>query len=211
LKIYYYELLDSTQIFLIDGLSKSTFTAPVAIVAREQTHGRGSRENSWISGEGNLFVSFAIEKSSLPEDLKLESTSIYLSMILKEQLTALGSSVWLKWPNDFYCKELKIGGTITTVYKELIVCGIGMNLNSSPKDAGKLDVDVTIDELLHQYFDLLKSCPSWKQIFSKFELEFGKSRRYFTHIRGEKVSLEAVTLQCDGSIDYHGEKVYSLR
>jgi len=188
-----------------------TLQTPVAVVAKRQSKGRGSRDNGWIGLDGNLFVSFSILKSTLPRDLKLESTSIYLSMLLKELLFQNGSKVWLKWPNDFYLEDKKIGGTITNVYKQSIVCGIGLNIKSAPEDSATLDINVEIGKLLQQYFNLVKSCQSWKQIFSKFELEFDKSAKYLTHIEDKIVSLGDVTLLSDGSIEVNGEKVYSLR
>jgi BirA family biotin operon repressor/biotin-[acetyl-CoA-carboxylase] ligase len=209
--IHWLEEVDSTQNYLLEALKRGRLKTPVAVVATVQSQGRGSRDNSWIGLEGNLFVSFSILKSTLPSDLKLESTSIYLSMLLKELLCELGSEVWLKWPNDFYLDNKKIGGTITTVYDQSIVCGIGLNLKSAPKGSATLDIDVEIGKLLKKYFNLVKSCQSWKQIFSKFELEFGKSEKYLTHIEDEVVLLGDVTLMSDGSIEVNGEKVYSLR
>ncbi len=211
LKILSLDCVDSTQSYLIERLKSQTVHAPVAVVAAEQRHGRGSRDNSWISHKGNLFVSFAVPREMLPEDLKLESSSIYFSMLLKEILQKHGSNVWLKWPNDFYLGEQKIGGTITTLIENIVVCGIGLNMRSAPQRFETLDVCMDIDDLLTQYFALLKSCPSWKQIFSKFELEFYKSQKFFTHIKGSEISLQAVVLQYDGSVEYNGEKVYSLR
>jgi BirA family biotin operon repressor/biotin-[acetyl-CoA-carboxylase] ligase len=209
--IHWLDEVDSTQSYLLNKLKTGNLKTPVAVVAKKQSQGRGSRDNGWIGLEGNLFVSFSILKSALPSDLKLESTSIYLSMLLKELLCELGSKVWLKWPNDFYLDDKKVGGTITTVYKQSIICGIGLNIKDAPASSARLDVDVEIDTLLKQYFNLVKSCQSWKQIFSKFELEFYKSAKYLTHIEDEIVSLGDVTLLSDGSIEVNGEKVYSLR
>ncbi len=211
LKIRSLKSVDSTQTYLLEGLRSKELHAPIAVVALEQTEGRGSRDNHWISDKGNLFFSFAVLRDTLPDDLKLESSSIYFSMILKEVLAEYGSKVWLKWPNDFYLDEQKIGGTITTLYKDIMICGIGLNVASAPQKSKTLDVTIEISDVLAQYFRLLKSSPSWKQIFSKFELEFYKSQKFFTHIKGRKISLNAVALQYDGSVEYNGEKVYSLR
>ena len=211
LKILWLNEVNSTQTYLLERLKSGELQTPIAVVSKKQNRGKGSRNNEWIGLDGNLFLSFAVAKVSLPDDLKLESTSIYLSMLLKELLNQLGSKVWLKWPNDFYLKDKKIGGTITNIYQDSVVCGIGLNIKLAPEDSDKLDIDVVIDIFLHQYFNFLKSSPSWKQIFSKFELEFDKSRKYFAHINGKNISLEAVTLQSDGSVEYNGEKVYSLR
>ncbi len=211
LKILWLECVDSTQTYLLQGLKADRLHAPIAVVASEQTEGRGSRNNHWISLKGNLFFSFALARNTLPDDLKLESSSIYFSMLFKEILAARGSTVWLKWPNDFYVGNQKIGGTITTLYEDIVVCGIGVNMISAPQKFKTLDVSIEISDILTQYFKLLKSSPSWKQIFSKFELEFYKSRKFFTHTKSGEISLQAVVLQYDGSVEYNGEKVYSLR
>lgn len=211
LKILSLKSVDSTQTYLLDKLKTDQLHAPIAVVASEQTQGRGSRDNRWISYKGNLFLSFALSREMLPDDLKLESSSIYFSMLLKEVLSEQGSHIWLKWPNDFYLDEQKIGGTITTLYDNTVICGMGLNIASAPEQSKTLDVTIEISDILTQYFALLKSCPSWKQIFSKFELEFYKSQKFFTHIKSRKISLQEVVLQYDGSVEYNGEKVYSLR
>ncbi len=211
LKILSLKSVDSTQTYLLDKLKTDQLRAPIAVLASEQTQGRGSRDNRWISYKGNLFLSFALSREMLPDDLKLESSSIYFSMLLKEVLAAQGSELWVKWPNDLYLDETKIGGTITTLHCDIIICGIGLNVTTAPEQSKTIDVAIEISDVLAQYFKLLKSCPSWKQIFSKFELEFYKSQKFFTHIDGREISLQAVSLQYDGSVEYNGEKVYSLR
>ena len=52
---------------------------------------------------------------------------------------------------------------------------------------------------------------SWKQIFSKYLIEFEKSRVFNTHIDGELTSLRDAILLNDGSIMIKDKKVYSLR
>ena len=105
--------LESTQTYLIDELKEKRLTAPIVIMAKEQTAGVGSRDNSWEGGEGNLFFSLAISIDDLPQDLPLNSASIYFSYLMKEVLDQYITDVWLKWPNDLYHNQSKIGGTIT--------------------------------------------------------------------------------------------------
>lgn len=205
------ERVDSTQRYLLDALREGTLEAPVAVVADEQYSGRGSRENGWTGLEGNLFLSFAVPRSALPEDLKLESAAIYFTYLLKETLADAGSQVWLKWPNDFYLEGRKIGGAITHLQGENLVCGIGLNLKAAPQGFGTLDIAIERNLLLQNYFEKLKIYPSWKQIFSNYQLEFEKCRAFFTHEKNEKVSLENAVLHEDGSVECHGQRMYSLR
>ena len=211
MQIHSLKSVDSTQRYLLDALKEGTHEAPVCIVALSQDAGKGSRGNSWSGLEGNLFFSFAIFRSELPEDLKLESSSIYFTYLLKEVLSELGSESWLKWPNDFYLDENKIGGAITNLYKNMLICGIGLNTKVAPEGFSALDIEIENDALLKRYFEILKNPPKWKQIFSKYEVEFDKSRSYFTHRGDTKLSLQNARLLEDGSIECDGQRIFSLR
>jgi BirA family biotin operon repressor/biotin-[acetyl-CoA-carboxylase] ligase len=211
LKIRYLESVDSTQLYLKKLLEEKKVVAPYAVVAKMQTEGQGSRDNSWVGLEGNLFLSFSIAIKDLPTDLKLESASIYFAYILKETLADVGSQVWLKWPNDFYVNNLKIGGMITSLVNDTLVCGVGLNLVKSPRGFAKLDLMVNVEDLLKKYFINLEKKVLWKQIFSKYKLEFYKNQNFSTHINSLRISLDEALLQDDGSIVINNERMYSLR
>jgi len=211
LKILCLEEIGSTQKYLKELIKTKKAKAPYAVVADAQTDGIGSRENSWNSLEGNLFLSFAIELKELPKDLKLESASIYFAYILKTILKELNSQVWIKWPNDFYIEDKKIGGLITNVVDNILICGLGLNLSTQPEGFEKLDIEVDREDLLKKYFAKIEKKVLWKQVFSKYQLEFDKNKNFFTHNKSLRISLEDATLQSDGSIERNGERIYSLR
>ncbi|MDD2895809.1 MAG: biotin--[acetyl-CoA-carboxylase] ligase [Aliarcobacter sp.] len=211
MKIIKLKEIDSTHRYIKDYIIENGYFEPLCVLCDYQTHGIGSRGNSWLGKEGNLFFSFVVDSSFLPEDLPLQSSSIYFSYILKDVLKDMGSKVWLKWPNDFYLEDKKIGGTITTVSKDLLYCGIGINLKEVSDDFGKLDINVDINYMLKNYFSKLEKKIFWKQIFSEFKIEFQHSKKFQTTIDGQKVSLENVALNDDGSIQVNNKKVFSLR
>lgn len=211
MQISYLKSVGSTQNYLKDLIRKKTIEPPYAVVADIQTDGIGSRGNSWEGMKGNLFLSFAIPLKNLPNDLKLESSSIYFAYILKDTLKELNSKVWLKWPNDFYIDDLKIGGMITNVLKDTLVCGVGLNLVIAPDGFGVLDVSVSKKELIEKYFKNIENFFSWKQVFSKYELEFYRNQNFFTHANNLRISLGEAELQSDGSIISNGERIFSLR
>ncbi len=211
MKIYYHKELNSTQIYLKKELKDKKLKPPVAVVSDIQTAGIGSRDNIWFGLDGNLFLSFSLYLKDLPTDLKLESASIYFSYILKELLSEYGSSVWLKWPNDFYIGDLKIGGMITNLIDDKLICGVGLNLVASPKEFTSLDIDIKRDDLLHNYFIKIDKRVPWKQIFSNYKLEFHKNQKYFVNSDNVKISLKDATLCSDGSIISNGKRIYSLR
>ena len=211
MQILFLDSIDSTQKYLKELIKNQKVKPPYAVVAKIQTDGIGSRNNSWTALEGNLFLSFAISLSSLPKDLKIESSSIYFSYILKEILEEFGSKVWIKWPNDFYIDDKKIGGMITNIIKDKLICGVGINILHAPEDFSKLDIEISIDELLNKYFKSIKNNISWKQVFSKYKLEFQRNQNFFTHKNNLSISLKDAALQNDGSIVINDERIYSLR
>ena len=211
MQIHSLKSVDSTQRYLLDVLKEGTLSSPVCVTTERQESGRGSRGNSWNGLDGNLFFSFAVARDDLPSDLKLESSSIYFTYILKELLSEKGSSLWLKWPNDFYLGDKKIGGAITNLYKDILVCGIGLNTRVSPEGFAKLDIEIENETILKHYFDILKNPPSWKQVFSNYEVEFVKSRSFSTHSGDTRLSLENAILLDDGSIECDGQRIFSLR
>ncbi|MDK9694219.1 MAG: biotin--[acetyl-CoA-carboxylase] ligase [Sulfurimonas sp.] len=211
MQILFLESIDSTQKHLKELIAQGRVTPPYSVAASMQTDGVGSRGNVWMGEENNLFLSFAIPLSDLPQDLKLESASIYFSYIMKETLEEFGSKVWLKWPNDFYINDKKIGGMITNLLGDCIVCGIGLNIKNAPEGFEKLDVYVAREKLLESYFSKIEEKSLWKQVFSKFKLEFYKNQNFYTHKKNLIISLGDATLQGDGSIVINGERIYSLR
>ncbi|MFZ2889662.1 biotin--[acetyl-CoA-carboxylase] ligase [Sulfuricurvum sp.] len=209
--IHWFESLDSTQNYLIEALKKGDLNVPVCIGTDMQTVGKGSRGNAWVGEKGNLFISVAMKRSMLPEDLKLESSSIYFAFLMKEFLASKNSKVWLKWPNDFYLDEKKIGGLITNIVGDFLVCGIGMNLVFAPENFEKIDLDITALDITEGYCALFENLPSWKQIFSNYKIEFENSREFFTHNNNEKVTLKRAVLLKDGSLMCDGQRIFSLR
>ena len=211
MEILSFDTLASTQKYLLEQLEKKTLQAPIAVLATQQHSGVGSRDNSWSGGEGNFFASVAVELEMLPKDLSLSSASIYFSFIMKQTLEALGENIWLKWPNDFYINDDKVGGTITQKVKNVLVCGIGINLKNTQNGYRALQCDIAPEILLGNYLKTLEKFPKWKQIFSEYEVEFELSRKFSVHIENYQKSLSDASLCGDGSLIIGGKRVYSLR
>jgi len=211
LEIVCFNKLESTQLYLLEKIKDKENVLPMVIMAKEQSNGIGSRDNSWEGGEGNLFFSLAIPLDILPKDLALNSASIYFSFIMKQVLMEYVDDIWLKWPNDLYHNQSKIGGTITKKIDNILVCGMGVNLQKSSNGFKSLNINVEPIILLEKYLFRLEKYPSWKQIFSQYRIEFGRSQEFFTHIESEYKSLENAILSEDGSLIIDNKRVYSIR
>ena len=206
-----FETLPSTQGYLVDRIRQREITQPVAVIAEEQTAGKGSRNNTWEGGQGNLFASVAVHATDLPEDMLPQSASIYFAYFLKEVLHEINPNVWLKWPNDLYLGEDKIGGVMTQKLKDFFVVGIGVNLKKNRNSFSALNTDISALILLNIFLERLEKYPKWKDLFSKFKVEFEFSRAHFVHKNGARISLRDAVLCDDGSLEINGERMYSLR
>ncbi|PZT47684.1 biotin--[acetyl-CoA-carboxylase] ligase [Helicobacter valdiviensis] len=211
MEILEFETLPSTQTFLIDSLKNNSLQAPILVLAKRQTKGVGSRANSWEEVEEGLYFSCALPLENLPKDLPLESVSLYFGYLFKEGLEELGSKLWLKWPNDLYLEDKKIGGVLCSKIGKVIIVGIGLNLKVAQNSFGMLDIRVSKGEILKKFIKRIEKTLSWKQIFSKYRLEFFKSLNFGFHIDNKKLSLENAILCEDGSILSNGKRYYSLR
>ncbi|WP_419765329.1 MAG: biotin--[acetyl-CoA-carboxylase] ligase [Arcobacter sp.] len=211
MEIRYLQSVDSTHTYLKNYIKQYGYTNNLCIATQEQTSGIGSRGNSWLGVKGNLFFSFVLKQEDLPHDLQIQSASIYFSYILKNILKDLGSNLWLKWPNDFYIDNYKIGGTITSVSNGLVFCGIGLNLNNVNNEFLKLDIKIDVKELFKLYFKNIEKKILWEDILKEYVIEFDRSKNLYATINNEKIPLINAQLNSDGSININNKKVFSLR
>jgi len=106
-----------------------------AIVAEEQTQGRGRRGRTWVSPPGrNLMVSVALR----PRIAAADAWQLGMSAALAARTACSAiAPVGLKWPNDLVADDgSKVGGLLieTTVEGERVtaaVIGVGLNVNWS--------------------------------------------------------------------------------
>lgn len=210
MKVIVFEELPSTHLFLAEKIKNQEILPPVLVLTHHQSNGIGSRGNVWNEVKKGLYFSFALYEEDLPEDLALESVSIYFGYIFKEVLAKNGSKVCLKWPNDLYLGQKKIGGILCTKIKNVILVGIGLNLNVECSEFGDLDIEISREEIINDFIKEIKKY-TWKQIFSKYKLEFFQNFNYSFHHKGKLISLKEAQLLEDGSILLKGERIYSLR
>lgn len=154
--------VDSTNNYLKDELSKSTPLAEgTVILAEEQFAGRGQAGNTWHSEPGkNLTFSLLLFPTFLsPEKQFLLNQTISLG-INDALVKIIGEGVKIKWPNDIYFNDDKLGGVLIenilrgSVLKYAII-GIGLNINQSnfPPDIENV---TSLRKILHQDYDIYK-------------------------------------------------------
>ncbi|WP_100984260.1 biotin--[acetyl-CoA-carboxylase] ligase [Helicobacter pylori] len=201
-----FESLPSTQIYLLEKLKSNELKAPVLVLAKNQSAGIGSRGNIWEGVESALTFSLALNASDLPKDLPMQANALYLGFLFKEVLKELGSQTWLKWPNDLYLGGQKIGGVLVNVYKDMRVCGIGVNRVSTKWAC--LDIGVSDDWIVEGFLKKIEENLFWGEVLSKYALEFHRSNSFSFHNDcNEAVSLKDAQLLEDGRVCIKG-KIY---
>lgn len=209
MEIIVFDELPSTQLYLKEQLELERLKSPVCVVAKRQRAGIGSRGNTWEQVRDALMFSFSFHRLSLPQDLPIQSVSIFFGFIFKQTLVSMGFDVWLKWPNDIYLKDKKIGGVLVNICKDEVICGIGLNIDAD--EFASLQQNIDKMEVLEKFFEKIKNTLAWKDIFSKYELEFYKNLGFGFHYQGRIIELKNAKLSLDGAIELNGEKIYSFR
>lgn len=103
------------------------------VTAARQNAGRGRRGRSWVSLEGNLFVSFGLEV--VPADWGRMTFIIGLSLLEAVLEVAPQADVRLKWPNDVLLNDRKVSGILLEkAAGDYLVIGVGVNIVAAPQN-----------------------------------------------------------------------------
>jgi BirA family biotin operon repressor/biotin-[acetyl-CoA-carboxylase] ligase len=130
--------------------NSSTASSFFAVVADQQTSGRGTSGRTWESSSGNLYLTVALPLASIPVTLTLLPLQIAVLVASRAEdlLKALGSheggdaarataaKVRVKWPNDVLVDGAKLSGTLieseTVEATTWFLIGIGINVQEAP-------------------------------------------------------------------------------
>lgn len=130
------------------------FRGNAVIFADAQTAGRGRLGRQFYSPQNRgLYVSFLTELKGAPEDVLTLTCATSVAVMRAIRATA-GLQVQIKWVNDLYFQEKKVGGILCECVsspdmpeRRFLIIGIGINLYPSefPKElesiAGSLGAD----------------------------------------------------------------------
>ncbi len=129
-----FDTIDSTNTYLLSK-ARGELQSGYAVVADQQTAGRGRRGREWISLPGSqLYCSMLW---IFPSTCSLSGLSLTIGVALVRALERMGiHGVQLKWPNDLFFNHCKLGGILIESFMDPQGCcraviGMGLNLASS--------------------------------------------------------------------------------
>jgi len=150
--IIYLKTVDSTNTYLkqrANGLPDRT-----VVIAKSQTAGKGTRERSFISPEGGLYMSVLLK------NVKPDLLTVCAGVSVADAIAELGvdKNPKIKWVNDVLINGKKVCGILTESSGGNYIVGIGINIRHSvdlPDTATTLGSDIEPERILKHFFHYL--------------------------------------------------------
>ena len=152
---------DSTNRWLRSHAEEFSSEELTAVWADHQTAGRGCGTNTWESEPGqNILFSLLCHPKNTPaahQFLLLEAMALAVKDILDSTLPQ-GEEIKIKWPNDIYWHDSKLGGTLTecalsSQNMRWCIIGTGLNINQTTFSA-QLPNPVSLAQITGRHFEL---------------------------------------------------------
>ena len=125
-------------------------------MAVDQSRGRGQKGTVWQSEPGkNLTFSLLLTPAFLNPKQQFVFTAAISLAVAQWLETLIHADVFIKWPNDIYVGDRKIGGILIEnilkgkTWKSSIV-GIGLNINQTVFPTGIGERATSVKQILHR-------------------------------------------------------------
>ncbi|WP_319422120.1 biotin--[acetyl-CoA-carboxylase] ligase [Pleurocapsa sp. FMAR1] len=136
--IFVFDSINSTNIKLWELIDRGE-KVPVGVIALQQTAGKGQWGKNWVSADGGLYLSIALDL-----DLDFQDNSHLVMATAWGIATVLRHHelpVTIKWSNDLILNQRKLGGIkieARNVQNKIAkaVVGVGINWRNSVPDVG---------------------------------------------------------------------------
>ena len=127
-KVVYHDVVESTNDEARKDIISGKCSSGNLYIAGYQTSGRGRGGNRWVCPEGEgLLFSLVIDPDVAPAFWYRMSLAAGLAIV--DVIRDLGIEAKLKWPNDIYINDKKLGGILIEKVDDLLIVGVGLNVN----------------------------------------------------------------------------------
>ncbi|MGY6528713.1 MAG: biotin--[acetyl-CoA-carboxylase] ligase [Cyanobacterium sp.] len=159
---YVYDILTSTNVKAWE-LCQENIQTPFVVVAKQQTAGKGQRGNHWHSSLGGLYLTVVLSSEMIFSNIN--HLTLFCGVGITEELNKYGIPIQIKWLNDLFLENKKVGGILSEVRSrnetiKNVVMGVGINW----KNELNVDSGISLDSylksnnisMINSYDELLK-------------------------------------------------------
>lgn len=223
MKLHYLEETDSTQAFAWRLIRDEAPDGVTAILSNSQNDGKGQRGTVWQSTRGaGIYLSLVFRDPEWRAG-DLFKVNKALSVVLLQWVNRIApSSYALKWPNDLYWNDRKLGGLLIEsqlrgTQVQWLVAGIGINLNQLNFRDELNGRAASLRQIAGECFDASEMGIKLAESIAEFMLEtgsmYGLAGRYndYLYRKGEwgRLSLEGEEVQAKViGVDDEGALIY---
>lgn len=156
--------VDSTNNYAANLLKTTNVVNGTTILTKRQENGRGQLGTTWHTAPGKNLITSTIIFPILKNE-RAFYLNIAVSLAVNKTLRDIGIMSKVKWPNDIYVGENKIGGILieNQIQGKLIhscIIGLGLNVNqlifpegiNATSIAMEKGIDFEIDDVFENYF-----------------------------------------------------------
>lgn len=177
------------------------------VIAASQLKGKGRLGRRWISPPGGIYLSIILKPYISPSKLPIITLLSAIAVVRTIRgLTKLDALV--KWPNDIVIMGKKVGGILCEAVKNVIIVGIGINLNTNlslfpsslkkQMTSMKFELGTTFDrdkviKILLEEFDKL-----YRDFLHHKQDEIVSEWSSFCHTLGSRVKIETTKGMVNG-------------
>jgi BirA family transcriptional regulator, biotin operon repressor / biotin---[acetyl-CoA-carboxylase] ligase len=137
-----HDQIPSTNTYLVERALENAPSGAICF-AEQQTSGKGRRGRHWVSPFGsNIYLSILWRFQASPMAISGLSLAIGVAVI-RALKYHYGDIFHLKWPNDIYFEDKKLGGILVEVSGEsdgpcAVVIGLGLNIYLPETEAAEI-------------------------------------------------------------------------
>ena len=221
-ELVFLESIDSTNLELGRLLAASSKPDLFAIVAAQQTSGKGRLDRTWVSEpESSISLSILLRPG---DEMERRLIPLFIGSMVSGALSKMTRvTARVKWPNDVLIKDKKVCGILSELTEHGVIVGIGINVGKqegapetacSVSDFSQASFDDVLSEVL---FQIRTGWTKWMVMSNEFALQVVRdsSSTIGSEVRailpsGEEIIGTAVSIEPDGRLQIQGADLYQL-
>ncbi|MFO7896392.1 MAG: biotin--[acetyl-CoA-carboxylase] ligase [Candidatus Cloacimonadales bacterium] len=197
-EVYTLGKINSTVARSLKMIKQAEANGNFLVISDEQMAGHGRNKKSWFSPDGGIYMSANLYGLIVEPSLTL-FVGICIHKALLDSFPYLKNDLHIKWPNDIYLDNLKLGGILTVHQPRQRYHSIGIGLNTNI-DEFPAELQATATSLLCCLHFQIDNQKLIDKIFDHFMQDFpdyiehGLDQQYYNQysfLAGKEVVLDS--------------------